>query len=519
MRIPRRTELRLALAILLVAVLPLVTSIFVARDLVERASSLFFNVEIGQELERSVDAHAALAQATREVMWAKSDALAADQSLRNAAEANDAAAVEKQLQQLFARYPDTARLQVVSNTAGSLGSVVRDAPVDPVAEIALEVRRPLTNSTSGPELVASFAAPRARLGDAARAAEFAHDYHQIERQRFDIERLYLYVFAALVGITIALSALLGTLLARQVTLRINQLALATRSVAAGDLSVRVNEEGVDEIADLARAFNRMLEEVEESRARIEFLRRIGAWQEMARRLAHEIKNPLTPIQLAVEECHRRYRGDDAAFRKLLDTTLEIVGEEVSTLRRLVTEFSNFARMPRAELVAVDLSEYLGDQRARLSLGDEIEDSEVVGMLDGVNLSWDIPVVPVKVALDPMLFHRVLSNLLANSAQAIRGANKGGSIEITLREESDGMLTLDIDDDGPGIPLEMRARVFDPYVTTKTEGTGLGLAIVQKIVVEHGGTIEAAESPKGGARIEIRLPRLGTPASDAALKAA
>src|SRR5205823_5340845 len=129
-------------------------------------------------------------------------------------------------------------------------------------------------------------------------------------------------------------------------------------VAGGDLEVRVPEEGDDEVGDLAVSFNRMLGEIERSRARIEYLQRIGAWQDMARRLAHEIKNPLTPIQLAVEEVHSKYaaldRGkatveDDARMRKLLDTTLEIVTEEVGTLRRLVSEFSDFARLPRARL--------------------------------------------------------------------------------------------------------------------------------------------------------------------------
>src|SRR5690606_14161727 len=112
-------------------------------------------------------------------------------------------------------------------------------------------------------------------------------------------------------------------------------------VAGGDLSVRVDDSGNDEIAALARAFNDMLETMGDSRARIEFLKRVGEWQHMARRLAHEIKNPLTPIQLAVEECHQRYRGDDSDYQKLLDTTRDIVVEEVARLRRLVTEFSAF----------------------------------------------------------------------------------------------------------------------------------------------------------------------------------
>src|SRR5690606_24292442 len=150
----------------------------------------------------------------------------------------------------------------------------------------------------------------------------------------------------------------GSLFARGVTTRVDELAEATERVAEGDLSVRVSERGSDEISDFARAFNKMLAEVESSRARIEYLQRIGAWQEMARRLAHEIKNPLTPIQLAVQEIHRRYPESNPEYQKLLDTSLEIVEDEVGTLRRLVSEFSNFARLPRAKLEPADLGEFL-----------------------------------------------------------------------------------------------------------------------------------------------------------------
>src|SRR4029079_18424519 len=119
-----------------------------------------------------------------------------------------------------------------------------------------------------------------------------------------------------------------------------------------------------------RAFNRMLGELERSRARIEFLRRIGEWQKMARRLAHEIKNPWRPSQLAVEECHRRYEGDDAEYRRILETTLEVVAEEVGSLRRLVGEFSSFARLPRAELSPGDLGEFLREQRDHFAASGE-----------------------------------------------------------------------------------------------------------------------------------------------------
>jgi two-component system nitrogen regulation sensor histidine kinase NtrY len=290
--------------------------------------------------------------------------------------------------------------------------------------------------------------------------------------------------------------------------------VATEGVAAGDLSVRAPVEGADELTDLARAFNRMVQEVAESRARIEFLNRMGTWQEMARRLAHEIKNPLTPIQLAVQECHRRYDGSDARFRKLLDTTLEIVEEEVGTLRRLVTEFSSFARLPRASLMEGDLTGYLGEQRDHLAMGET--DDEAAGALGNVTVQWELPSHPMPVAFDAMLMHRVLVNVVANAAQAIAGAGaSSGQVRVTVRDEQT-FAVIDVDDSGPGIPDQVRERIFDPYFTTKSDGNGLGLAIVKKIIVEHGGSIEASRGDLGGARMRIRLPRLGTPSSLVAL---
>src|SRR5262249_36873530 len=156
-----------------------------------------------------------------------------------------------------------------------------------------------------------------------------------------------------------------------------------------DLAVRVPVTGDDELGDLARTFNKMLGEMAQSRARIEFLQRIGAWQQMAQRLAHEIKNPLTPIQLAVQECHRKYGGDDPRFRALLDTTLEIVEEEVGTLRRLVGDFSNFARLPHAELRDASLRDFLrecSEQLHHLEDVGESNDAEAIPM-QNVDVQW------------------------------------------------------------------------------------------------------------------------------------
>ncbi|HEU4407419.1 MAG TPA: ATP-binding protein [Polyangiaceae bacterium] len=520
MRPISRTTRRLAVAILLVATVPLLASLVVARLLVRSATGYLVRDEVGQELEGALGVYSELARAVKESMRARADVLATREPLRSAAARRARAELEGALGEALADYPDLVSVAVFEGPDGAaLAARDRGRPVDEASERALSVRRPLSAAEGAPELEAVFAAPRARFDDLERAADFVRLYRALERERPHVERVYLGVYAALVFVTLLVSVAIAYALARDVTRRIQSLALATRAVGAGDLSVRVPVEGDDEISDLARSFNHMLGEVEEGRARVEFLRRVGAWQDMARRLAHEIKNPLTPIQLAVEECHRRYDGPEPGFRRLLDATLEIVAEEIGTLRRLVGEFSAFARLPRATLAPHDLAVVLRERAARLALGGEGGEAEGGARPDGPPVEWALPPGPAPVALDPDMFGRVLANILDNARQALDPPPPGGGRVRASLAVGEREVTLDVDDDGPGIDPALRARVFDPYVTTKAEGTGLGLAIAKKIVVEHGGTLEALASPLGGARFRIRLPRLGTPASDAAVGAA
>jgi nitrogen fixation/metabolism regulation signal transduction histidine kinase len=333
---------------------------------------------------------------------------------------------------------------------------------------------------------------------------------------------YVRVFALLLGITAAMTTFLGAAIARGLTKRINRLGAAITVVAQGDLSVRVPVTGSDELTDLARTFNRMIAEMAQSRARIEFLQRVGAWQDMAQRLAHEIKNPLTPIQLAVQECHKKYSGDDPRYRHLLDTTLEIVEEEVGTLRRLVGNFSNFARLPNAELTEENLRDFLRDCETHLghledpSLGEGADNEPIPAQ--NVEIRWEMPEQEIRIAIDRQMLRRVLLNLVRNSVQAIRDERQRasasavtesalvlGHVVVSAERDGDGARII-VEDDGPGIKDAVRGRIFDPYFTTKADGTGLGLAIVKKVVVEHGGEIEASGSPRlGGARFVVRLP--------------
>ncbi len=532
---------RLALAIVLTALIPLLVAIWVADYLVRATAQRFYRPEVGQQLDRSLDLYQELARAVKASMRHEATAIAADPALRKAVASGDAALVRRELERLFPEYPNLVSLSVSDAAGKRIATVDRKEPLDPAKENKLEVLRPLGESVPAgehrgtdpddeaggdvPTLTAVFAANKARFDELNEMSQFVDTYKKIERERERIEPAFVYMFALLLGITILVAIGVGTLFARGVSTRIGELAEATKRVGAGDLAIRVPEDGQDEVADLARAFNRMLGEVESSRARIEYLQRIGAWQEMARRLAHEIKNPLTPIQLAVQEIHRRYRGDDGEYRKLVDTTLEVVEDEVGTLRRLVSEFSDFARLPQAELKQADLGEFLREQSAYLSRLDEEpaegSDSGAFGAEApgaAVHVDVELPAGAAPVGMDRQMLRRALINLVRNAAQAIKGAGRlEGRVKVRLAREGD-YWTVDIDDDGPGIAPEMRAVVFDPYVTTKTDGSGLGLAIVKKIVVEHGGSIAADKSPLGGARMRMRLPVAGTPAASAAFRA-
>ncbi len=514
MAIVGRTERRLAFAILLTAVIPLIVAIYFASSLVDRAFAQAFTPELGEHLDVALGVYQDLAKAIKDGMRHQADAIAAREPLRAAALLQHEPSAQQELEAVFARYPNLLSLGIARPDGTILATKDRGRLLDNSSELKLEVRRPLGDGDA-PELIAVFATPRARFDELERTSEFVRAYHQIEKARVKLKRGDLYAFAVILALTIAMSVALGTLLARSVTRRIGALALATQAVARGDLTVRVAEAGNDELTDLSRGFNRMLAEVEVNRARIEFLQRMGTWQEMARRLAHEIKNPLTPILLAVEECHRKYSGADPKFRSLIDTTLEVVEEEVGTLRRLVGEFSSFARLPRADLAPSDLAEFLRDQTSHVALiQEELQPRTTRDGSPPVTITWKLPAEPMPANIDRQMLHQVVSNVVRNALQAVIPLERAGHIVIAASLEREAY-AITFDDDGPGVPEAMREAVFDPYVTTRSEGTGLGLAIVKKIVVEHGGTIDVLPSPLGGARFRIRIPQQTSAAARAA----
>jgi nitrogen fixation/metabolism regulation signal transduction histidine kinase len=228
---------------------------------------------------------------------------------------------------------------------------------------------------------------------------------------------------------------------------------------------------------------------------------MGAWEDVARRLAHEIKNPLTPIQLAVQQTVSAYKGDDARHKKQLADMKEIVEEEIEGLRRLVDTFRTLGQLPKVE-------------KAPIALADLVEELRLDPRF-AQKLVIQAPPEPVTVRADKLLLKRVLVNLVENGLHAGEEAGSTGEVVVAWRADPRGdAVTITVDDRGKGVAEESRDKIFEPYVTTKATGTGLGLAIARKIAIEHGGELAVApgKAPTGGARFVISLPLRGPDAS-------
>lgn len=239
-----------------------------------------------------------------------------------------------------------------------------------------------------------------------------------------------------------------------------------------------------------------------------------AWAEVARRLAHEIKNPLTPIQLSAERLAMKLAGKlDAPDAQLLERATTTIVNQVSSLKNMVDDFREYARKPPVAMVAVDLNNLVGDVLTLYGWDSASEGCTETGhpwQLD-VSLAPDLPCV----LGDPTQLRQVIHNLLTNARDALGEEGDGGVIHVTTQEtgssgadaEDHAAVRLTVSDNGPGFSLQVLQRAFEPYVTTKAHGTGLGLAIVRKIIEEHDARIDLSNRRDGGARVSILFTRL------------
>jgi nitrogen fixation/metabolism regulation signal transduction histidine kinase len=307
-------------------------------------------------------------------------------------------------------------------------------------------------------------------------------------ERGRVMRSFVAPFLLIYGLLIVVALAAGLLWSRRIVRPLDALVRSTRRVAAGDLEFRVETEGPGEVGELVHSFDTMVARLADQRRDLARLERAAAWRGMARTLAHEVKNPLTPILLAVQQVRDHYRGDDPAYRALLEECTEIVAEEVDSLRRLVAGFGEFARLPKPEPRAGDLVE----------LGRDLEN------LYGDRLILETPGSAVRGWFDPDALRRALINLIDNGLAACRQADLDERVTLRVRPEGRGA-AIEVVDRGVGIPPGNLDRVFEPDFTTKGDGMGLGLAIVQGIVVGHGGSIGVDSTPGQGTTFKVTLP--------------
>ena len=365
-------------------------------------------------------------------------------------------------------------------------------------------------SRRGFQLIARFAIPTSdsETYDQLGTSRFLHEsISAMEKGQGDsVTTIYQTVFITIAVFVIVFAIICAWLIAYSMSRKISALTKATRRIADGDLDVTLDVRGNDQLSYLTTQFNAMVKDIrlaQESRA---YIARMQAWQEVARRLAHEIKNPLTPIVLAVQQLDGKfddYIDRPQKYRKLLTNAVEIVTEETETLRKLVKNFSEFARMPIPEKKETVLASFVAqvvEQNPQFA-----EQAKRITVHPA-----DPAIVETTAEIDHELMRRVIVNIIRNGIEAARNAHFEPEIDVSLVPAPEGdekhRFCLHIIDNGPGLTDEQKSKLFMPYFTTKSDGTGLGLSIVRKIVEDHNGRISLHDRDDGerGTQADIIL---------------
>lgn len=316
-----------------------------------------------------------------------------------------------------------------------------------------------------------------------------------QRDLLAIERSIGLLGAAVAGGGLLLGLLLSWWAAARVTRPVRKLADGAQRVSHGDLESRVEVRGPAEMMQLAQSFNRMTDQLNEQRERLVQAERVAAWRELARRLAHELKNPLFPLQTTVQNMQRAKDIDASQFEDVFRESTGILLSEIDNLKKIISRFSDFSKMPQPELGDVNLNDLArGTAKLFESQFGAVGRPPITSEL---HLNPDLPVIQA----DSTLLKRALENLVLNAMDAM----PAGGVLMLRTTQHDGGIQLEVSDTGTGLTQEECARLFTPYYTTKQHGTGLGLAIVQSVVSDHGGRISVESEAGVGTSFHIFLP--------------
>jgi len=302
--------------------------------------------------------------------------------------------------------------------------------------------------------------------------------------------------ATLAGAAILIGLLLTWWVSVRITRPIEELAEGAREVAAGHWDTRINLTGRDETGQLAAAFNHMTQTLTAQRERLVQTERVAAWRELARRLAHELRNPLFPLQITVENMQRARQLSKDQFLEVFNESTATLKAELANLNSIVSRFSDFSKMPAPEFSRLEINEAI---RAAVRLFEpQFHEVGKPNIATEYFLKEGLP----EIDGDPELLHKAFQNLVLNALDAMPA---GGTLTFRTAESQSGV-RIEVSDTGKGLTPEECSRLFTPYYTTKLQGTGLGLAIVQSVVSDHRGTISVTSEEGHGTTFRIELPR-------------
>ena len=315
------------------------------------------------------------------------------------------------------------------------------------------------------------------------------------RNQNELQRELMLILLIIGGVGLVVVYIVSYIVGVQMTKPINQLAAGATEIASGNLEQQVAIQSQDEIGRLAGAFNQMAAALKTSLERRVAAERLAAWGDAARWVIHEIKNPLFPIRLAIENLQRAYQGrgnQPQVFKEIFVQCTDIVIEEVERLQRLVDEFNQFARMPPPKRELSDLNQIV--QNVMNLYAESAENIQIK-----TNLGADLP----SFSLDSEQITQALGNLIKNATEAMPD---GGTLNVSTQSVSERQIQIKIQDTGIGMSPETLAQIFEPYYTTKDKGTGLGMAIVQRIITDHDGEIFIETEEGVGTTVSIELFR-------------
>ena len=295
---------------------------------------------------------------------------------------------------------------------------------------------------------------------------------------------------------ILLAILLSGWAAARITRPVEVLAAAARDVAGGNWNTQVEVNSADELGELAESFNRMTRELLRQRDQLLQTERVAAWRELARRLAHELKNPLFPLQLTVENLIRARQQSPEQFEEIFLESSTTLLAEIANLKAIISRFSDFSKMPHPQLQRVQLNEIVQ------GVGRLFQAQLQASNPPAIECAFELDEHLEPIAADAELLHRAISNLLLNAMDAMP---QGGTVRLRTWK-TDNSVYLEVSDTGTGLTSEECERLFTPYFTSKQHGTGLGLAIVQSIVSDHDGKISVQSSPGRGTTFRIELSK-------------